>query len=127
MRNTQEIFDKIAIHLLTQNERSALRNGACCYRVENGNSCAVGCLISDDVYERVGKNIEGMGVTQAPVLEALKDSIGFNLNQGQIQMLSDLQECHDWCKPDEWKEVLKNIAGDYGLRLDVFNHFEAVV
>ena len=48
----QELFDKIATHLLTQGARSENSLGKCLYRGEFGRKCAVGCLISDEEYEQ---------------------------------------------------------------------------
>ena len=45
----QEIFDKVAKHLLTQNERAVNASGRCKYRI-NGLKCAAGILISDSDY-----------------------------------------------------------------------------
>jgi len=52
----QQVFDQIAIHLLTQGARSKLadgpgRVGSCKYRDGVGRSCAAGCLIADLEYE----------------------------------------------------------------------------
>ncbi len=41
----QEIFDKVATHLLTQNEKALNSVGGCVYRTDKGLKCAVGCLI----------------------------------------------------------------------------------
>lgn len=48
----QEIFDKVATHLFTQGVQSRNKNGGTClYRGPNNTSCAVGCLIPDELYD----------------------------------------------------------------------------
>lgn len=49
----QAIFDRVVTHLLTQKRRSVTITGGvrtCMYRAPNGDMCAIGCLIPDDVY-----------------------------------------------------------------------------
>ena len=47
--SAQEIFDKVAAHLLKQG-RPAREEDCCRYRTTDGLSCAVGCLIPDELY-----------------------------------------------------------------------------
>lgn len=59
--NTQEIFNTVATHLLTQNARSMgtapqMEGRGCLYRGENGRMCAVGCLIKDEFYDPILEN-----------------------------------------------------------------------
>ena len=57
----QEVFDQVATHLLTQNERS-LDGASCSYRNCDGLKCAAGCLISDDEYDNQMEGIDWRGV-----------------------------------------------------------------
>lgn len=54
----QEIFDKVATHLLSQGKRSALGGVGCAYRGDGGLQCAIGCLIPDELYRY---ELEGWG------------------------------------------------------------------
>lgn len=45
--NAQEIFEKVAAHLLSQNAQALDKGGNCLYRDPSGKACAVGCLIPD--------------------------------------------------------------------------------
>lgn len=54
----QEIFNKVATHLLTQGKRSVASDGSCMYRGPEGTKCAIGCLIEDDEYHPL---LEGKG------------------------------------------------------------------
>lgn len=47
---TEEVFEYIRNHLLTQNRISADIDGACVYKNEQGLKCAAGCLIPDEKY-----------------------------------------------------------------------------
>jgi hypothetical protein len=46
--NKQELFDKVAVHLINQGKKSSNYEG-CRYR-HGELRCAIGCLIPDDVY-----------------------------------------------------------------------------
>lgn len=85
----QEIFNTVAKHLLKQG-KAATHEGKpydCAYRGQGGTKCAVGCLISDDVYD---KKMEGLYVTglieEFPVLEHLAP---------HVRLLGKLQHAHD--------------------------------
>ena len=42
----QEVFDRVARHLLKQNAKATSPRGGCSYRTKEGLSCAVGCLLT---------------------------------------------------------------------------------
>lgn len=108
----QELFDKIATHLLAQNKKSEADEAidledalfSCLYRGPNGTKCAVGCIIPDDEYQ---ESWEGMSVSWiidsrlSPTLMQYKE---------HLSMLSYLQSIHDNYKPDVWRKVLKEAA-----------------
>lgn len=113
----QEIFDKVATHLLTQGEKSMLPhdhvvflnphlNIECAYRGENGLSCAVGCLIPDDKYDEY---IEGKGVSEVNAV------CNMNWNYRQVQLLWELQSVHDDTPIHLWQQQLKLVADEYSL------------
>jgi hypothetical protein len=56
----QEIFDKVCTHLMTQRTRSI--QVICAYRGENNTMCAIGCLLSDEMYcsQMEGESINGL-------------------------------------------------------------------
>lgn len=116
--NRQEIFNKVAAHLLTQGRKA--QRGAnvvgdtptqCRYRGENGTMCAVGCLISDDVYT---PELEGAPVRRASVLGALKSS-GVSVYGDAIMFLARLQTIHDTCEVHTWRDELEIVATQYDL------------
>ena len=82
----QSIFDKASLHLVHQGKRSLLDDGlTCAYRGDNGLSCAVGALISEERYteEMEGNNAESLVTDLMPELEPY------------IDLLLDFQVLHD--------------------------------
>lgn len=49
----QEAFDKVAVHLLTQNEKSIDDKGNWACRGLNGCKCAIGALIPDEEFDSI--------------------------------------------------------------------------
>lgn len=122
MTTKQEIFDKVATHLLRQGARSVDDFGDCMYRGEFGRMCAVGCLIPDQCYST---KIE-MQIVQ-PVAE-LRDEKNDNAramadalecagiaDDALIPLLRDLQRLHDNADVDEWEAELSEVAENHRL------------
>lgn len=102
----QEIFDKVATHLLKQ-KRRALRSikefgfsDACAYKTSKGLKCAVGCLIPKDKYN---PKFEGWGVGDDKIINALNS---WGISKNSAELLEDLQSIHDCYEPKRWKELL---------------------
>lgn len=121
--NLQQVFDKVATHLLTQGQKSTDDNGSCTYRGKNNTTCAVGCLIPDSRYYEY---LEGRTAVDGDVLAALADVLdlaavtlhptpGWPTQEAMIRLLSRLQGIHDTFAVAEWPEKLKRLAGDLGL------------
>lgn len=112
----QEVFNKVSIHLLTQNAKSLKSSGssrehnitACSYRGDDGRMCAVGCLIPD---ERYNIDIEGYSVESYRVKDMLDD---INLKE-HTRLLCRLQYVHDGIDVNEWRNKLKQVANEYSL------------
>lgn len=100
--NAQEIFDKVATHLIQQGEPAMDSNGDCVYRNDQGLKCAVGCLIPDDKYEGrfeqlgIGANLSANKERQSDIegLWSVLEGEGI-LRDEHLQLLEDLQEAHD--------------------------------
>lgn len=120
MMTNQEIFDRVACHLLRQNVRSVTYGKGgdfCLYRGPNGTSCAVGCLIPDEDYSRY---MERKGV------RVLMDDYGCKLpfDQDSIPLLSALQKVHDDNMPSNWILALSYVAVEHNLNAAVLRwHF----
>lgn len=121
--NNQEVFDKVARHLLTQKIQAKV-NGQCLYRGPNNTMCGIGCLIPDDLYDL---DIEGAAVMD------LLDSKQEKYREGIVELftncnptfLSDLQLLHDDTDDDgDWYQDLEGLAEDYDLDTTVLDEFQ---
>lgn len=123
MFTSQEIFDKVAVHLLTQKERSyrkpisldvvGLASG-CLYRF-NGLKCAVGCLIPDEFYQ---ESIETKTVT-----DLLDHGFLPEVSYQHVKLLQKLQRLHDNDPIGSWKDMLKDCANQYRLSAAILDSF----
>lgn len=106
-KSKQEIFDHIALHLLTQNKTSFLKesdDSACAYRSYNGLKCAAGCLMSDLEYSK-----EFEGITWLEL-----SSMG-KVPKEHARLISDLQKIHDTVLPENWPRSILMTAVEHGL------------
>lgn len=117
---TQELFDRVANHLLTQNARAIL-DDICFYRSDDGLKCAVGCLIDDQHY-CIG--LEKKPFRNRLVFKAVEGSIGRKLEDEEIALLERLQWMHDCEDVEDWPDGLRRIATDFDLeyREDQYDH-----
>lgn len=127
----QKIFNKVATHLLKQNEKALNCHDACQYRGDGGTSCALGCLIPDDLY---AKRLEGHSI-RGSVLDDFDSKF---LDEEDIPdpefkkivyratgaksvhdfvFLACLQSLHDNDEPNEWADELKGLARRYKLKM----------
>jgi hypothetical protein len=126
-KDLQQIFDHVALHLITQGKRSqftknkATDSSVCAYRGPGGLSCAVGCLIADEHYDH---GLEGNGALSSWVLDALKasgvpvkthTSYAWGERSPINNLLEDLQALHDCADPKTWPDVLIQVADEYDL------------
>lgn len=110
----QEVFDKVAKHLLTQKAKSMGEDeDTCMYRGANGLKCAVGILIEDDEYSpRMEMGIASLlsGSVQTPCPHSVYERLS-----PHSTLLGTLQHIHDGEMVDTWEEKLKEAAVDYKL------------
>jgi hypothetical protein len=125
--NQQEIFDKVATHLITQGVQAltiadvgrASPSPVCAYRGDNGTMCAAGCLIPDEEYKTEFEGLPwGRRLAEAiPSLASLTDK--------DHDLIVSLQNVHDWEYNWESIEKLKNelrgVAFWYDLSSDILN------
>lgn len=112
----QEVFTKVADHLLTQGQMSQemFLNGTCCaYRGSGGFKCAAGILILDAFYL---KNLERRKVWDTDVSHALRCS---GVDFDDLDLVGDLQDIHDSTSttPDMWRNKLREVAELHGLQM----------
>jgi hypothetical protein len=121
--NQQEIFDKVATHLITQGKQSLRDDGEwedkfCAYRGPDGTMCAAGCLIPDEEYNE--------DFETNPWFHVAPDIPSFaNAPQEIHELITALQGVHDnelnWRSPELLKEILGAVATDHGLSSAVLN------
>lgn len=117
----QEVFDKVALHLLKQNERSVEVSKpdalpGCMYRGKDGLMCAAGALIPDELYDA---NFEGNTINSV-----LADNYRLRgLFQQEVldsPLLEDLQCLHDGVAYEisNWYFYLLDLAKEHGVNTD---------
>lgn len=117
----QEIFTKVATHLLTQGKKSEIfteddadyPDSTCAYRGSNGTSCAVGCLIKDEHYD---PGFEGRQVSTIQVRTALNLS-GVPTDHETMRLLGTLQHIHDARNTQNWPIALQTLADSRNLEM----------
>ena len=118
--NQQEIFDKVATHLIAQGKQSLMFMGAeaCAYRGADGTMCAAGCLIPDGEYDPVFEGLPWDSIAQEVPSFA-------NASVEAHNLIGSLQTVHDceayWETPETLKAELGVVANCYGLSTDVLN------
>ncbi len=119
----QELFEKVAIHLLTQNKKSERfsyndSQWICAYRGEENTKCAIGCLINDIDYIA---DFEGSSLNPcSKIWNYLENK---NYTYLQIEFLRKLQHIHDMYKPENWKEMLVNVGIVHNLNITKIENF----
>lgn len=105
--SAQELFEKVANHLLKQGAKSYLTGGqfsACAYRGTEERMCAAGILIPDEVYLRKFECFRW---------EAL---IAYdNFPKEHYQLIVRLQNVHDTYGVPLWREQLIKVAAEFKL------------
>lgn len=124
----QEIFTRVAVHLLRQGRPSLMGDGACAYRGDDGLKCAVGVLIPDELCTPGFMEFNnGSGVMSFDVQDALEkanvvDKYDFN----SLLFLRTLQGIHDSTPPEAWQRVLVLVANDHGLSMPRLDDIDAL-
>lgn len=104
----QEVFDQVATHLLKQNQKATVPGSSHCRYRAGELSCAAGCLISDDEYNKSLEVGTGGGGWTVLVDEgAVPDT--------HKRLIQALQTVHDGYTTDLWRFKLEKVAVDYGL------------
>lgn len=107
----QQVFDHVATHLLIQNARS-VKNGHCMYRSPEGLKCAAGCIIADDEYNEGMEDVVWRMLVRKEIVP-----------EAHMELIIDLQYCHDDYEPKSWKRKLKEIARYHNLSTSVLDKF----
>ncbi len=106
MLSKQAIFDKVSVHLMKQMKKSkgvtqnSYGNEVCRYRSDDGLSCAVGCLLTDQ---------EAHVADQHPNGAASQIPLPYKLRRNK-EFLEQLQSIHDLSHVGIWYNKLKEAA-----------------
>ena len=108
----QEVFDQVATHLLTQNQRAVNtiyteNNPPCVYHSSKGLKCAAGCLISTEEI----KSFSGLDLSAAWGSLIQNNTVP----DTHYRLISDLQRIHDIIAIDDWAKELAALAKDQNL------------
>jgi hypothetical protein len=135
MMTKQEIFARVADHLLNQGKAAQQGwSSVCRYRTDEGLHCAVGVLIKDR-YDPAceGASMGGVGVgpggrwepdipdvdpADATAVEALVRCLNESevpADLGVLRMLIELQDMHDNDDAAVWRQRLVSMAGRHGI------------
>ena len=117
----QEIFNKVATHLFTQGKRSFDKKlKVCAYRNDEGLSCAIGCLIPDELYDPAfeGRRIWGLMDENYEVKKYFSNV--------SLELLSKLQGVHDykdsWTSSGTLRSFLHGVAKDFELDYSILDN-----
>jgi hypothetical protein len=120
MMTAQEVFDKVAVHLLTQRQQCIDDEGTCRYRY-GGLKCAAGVLIEDSEYRPAmeGRTWPTLGRYYPDLIDRV----------GHGALVSRLQGIHDACST--WwggtvKQRLIELARARGLSTESINHLQEI-
>lgn len=122
--NRQEVFEKVARHLLKQGRKSVhAKDGVCQLRGDGGRACAIGCLIADEHYDPSLE--EGQPWSDWVMRAVIASGVDVDLDDGgefdaldatsDRRFLHELQRIHDGEEPEEWRDGLADFARRAGL------------
>lgn len=111
--STQDVFNHVVNHLLTQKEKSVNSRGDCMYRGLNGLKCAAGCLIADDEYSPKMEYRTWFHLMNGGAFRIGNDEL--MITTEHYDLIHTLQTIHDRHEPDEWKEVLRELCANHML------------
>lgn len=108
----QEIFTRVAVHLLRQKVRSVLPDGVgCAYRGKHGTKCAIGALIPDEECTKEFLIFSNCSGVQSPAIVEILKRQGIETNNHRTWfLLRDLQVIHDAEAPHLWEKCLQSYA-----------------
>jgi hypothetical protein len=114
----REIYEHVSAHLLEQHAVSEDENGSCRLRGNHGRKCAVGSLVSDELYH---PNLEGIGIgyyrhaADGTLLRALYASNVNAYDPVIVDLLCELEQIHDNASVDQWHLLLAALGKRYGF------------
>ena len=119
--SAQEVFDYVAVQLMTQGRHSTRANSSellSFYRGDFGTKCPGGMLMTDDEYDSSFEYHEldllmNFQTVDGPALpQRIRDN---------IELVLDLQELHDTEPVEMWKSILYYVAHKHQLSNNILN------
>lgn len=114
----QDMFDTIVMHLRWQGRKSLNQNGNCVYRGDDGDKCAVGCLIPDYLYRTSLESVSCLEIGENNEYAALKDYLLDDWDQDVddcLCFLREMQIIHDEQEVADWELAFLEVASKYSL------------
>ena len=115
MLTKQQIFDKVSVHLVKQNQICENDDG-CRYHGPDNLRCAIGCLIPKKHYR---KKMEENTITNLFVSHK-QAMTACGLSRRYLPMLNGLNMIHDENGPLQWRNELGRFAREYKVSPDKF-------
>lgn len=131
----QDIFNKVATHLIEQGKPAATELGICKYRTNTGLRCAAGCLIPDELYDN---KIENHSVRYTETAAILYEAGVYDEDErdtqcgARVDLLAQLQRIHDNAADKDlsldeikriWVHKLNEAAREHGIENTVLRPF----
>jgi hypothetical protein len=112
----QEFFTKTVQHLRKQGHRALDADGRCAYRAPNGDMCAIGCLIPDELYD---PQMEGLNVLRMLFFSPLAEKLQPVFRGIPSKLLDRMQYVHDNMSGISvlTEAVFAQVAKDFGLEV----------
>lgn len=110
----QDLFQRVARHLLTQKAKARLLQGGCRYLDDAGRRCAVGCLIRPGEYDA---SIEGYDSDSDAVHRVLERSGVPVAHRAVRDLLGVLRRLHDHAEVEDWPYFLGRVATLNGFEM----------
>jgi hypothetical protein len=116
----QQVFNRVAAHLLKQGRAAINNDGLCRYRALDGEQCAFGCIIPDELYDPI---IEGRPATHLLQEKLFREQLG--LINVDTRLIDKLQLAHDRTlrrySIKEWREHMRGIAVIWSLSDEILD------
>lgn len=113
----QEMFDKVLLALRKQGRASVQTNRdgtlLCLYRAKNGDKCAAGHLLPDELYD---PRMEDKTFTEVSEIFGIGGALG--MDNSDVLFVRRLQIAHDESLVigrERWELRMKNLAAFYSL------------
>ena len=107
----QEVFDYVAHHLLTQNEKSQQKSEysmrGCLYKTPANLACAAGCLIAGVEYKACMEGKSWEKLVEGKIVPS-----------SHKELIMDLQRVHDDCEVSNWRDHLSKVAKEFSLKFN---------